>query len=430
MISASITDVDAGRALHFVEKVIDACGTRLPGSDGASRAAEMLQGEMAAFDASGKEEFTFAPEAFMGFFDILVASYVISTILLFLGGAWLYSAAAVLTVGVLAGVVQFIFYWGWFDIFYPKKTGVNVVGIVNPPNETEVKQEVIVCGHHDSAWIVNFLLRRQKLYAVRLILAITAILTTYFMTLVVTIIYAAMGRDHWPMLTAVVKYGALLGVVFVVPLLFYRNRRIGSPGAGDNLISCSMALHLGKLFNDAKQSGNPLLKHTRVRVISFDAEEAALKGSKAYVRRHRRELLAIPTYALCPDCIYRMKDLRFLTSDQNGLLQTPAGIVNEAAEIARKLGYSPTIASFPFGGGATDAASFLQIGVPALTIMGMDTGLIRDGLVYHTPGDRVENIDPELVEAAMKIMLAYILAKDKELDRKVEREPAETWGQN
>ena len=55
------------------------------------------------------------PEAFLGFLDIVVASFVVSTLLLFCGGAWLYGAAAVLTMGVLASVSQFVFYWGWFD---------------------------------------------------------------------------------------------------------------------------------------------------------------------------------------------------------------------------------------------------------------------------------------------------------------------------
>jgi len=415
MASATITDDDVQRAICFTEKMLDACGTRLPGSEGDIKAADMLYEDMATFDESGKEEFSFAPEAFLGFFDILVASYLITTLLLFCWDAWLYGSAAVLTVGVLAGVSQFVFYWGWFDVFYRKTKGVNVVALVNPQNPAEVRQEIIVCGHHDSACVVNFLLKHQKLYAVRLILGVGVILTVYLLTLALAVLYASAGWPA-PLLAASLKYGSLLGIFFVVPLLFYRQRKVGSPGAGDNLISSSMALQIGKIFQEAKRTGNPLLKHTRVRVISFDAEEAALKGSKAYVRRHRQELSSLPTYALCPDCIFQMKHFRLLTSDLNGFVKTPPQIVNETMAIARQMDYSPAIAAFPFGGGATDAASFLQIGVPALTIIGMDTGLIRDGMVYHTPQDLVENIDRELVEATMKIMLGFILAKEKNLN--------------
>ncbi|MGO9108122.1 MAG: M28 family metallopeptidase [Thermoguttaceae bacterium] len=418
MIPTTITHDHVNRALGLVQKVIDACGTRLPGSDGDLKAADLLYQEMRAFDDSTQEEFTFAPNAFLGFFDIFVGSFLVATLFLFFGGPQLYGAAVVLTIGVLAGISQFVFYWGWFDIFYRKKKGVNVVGLIHPENAADVKQEIIVCGHHDSAWVVNFLLKHQKLYAVRLILGVGVIVTAYLLTVLLAILYARTGSDPFPLLANFVKYGSLLGFFFAVPLLFYRDRNAATCGAGDNLISSSMALQIGKIFHEAKNSGSPLLKHTRVRVISFDAEEAGLKGSKAYVRRHRRELSNIPAYALCPECIYRMKHFRFLTSDQNGLLKTPPQIVNEAVAIAGQLGYCPAIAAFPFGGGATDAASFLRIGVPALTIMGMDTGLFRNGLVYHTPHDLVENIDREVVEATMKIMLAYILAKDKELNPK------------
>jgi hypothetical protein len=420
-VAETITDADVGLALSFTQKVIDACGPRLPGSAADLKAADMLYREMsAAFDEASQEEFTFAPNAFLGFFDFLVVSYLIATLLLFLGGAWLYAAAAVLSIGVLAGVSQFIFYWGWFDVFYHKTKGVNVVGVVHPADadkeaeETQVRQEILVCGHHDSANVVNFLLKYQKLYAFRLILGSGVVLTAHALTIVLAIIYAATGRDYVPLLTDCVRYGSLLGFFIAIPLLFYRQRNVGTSGAGDNMISCAIAVQIGKILQEAKNAGQPLLRHTRVRIVSFDAEEAALKGSKAYVRRHRQELLSIPTYAFCPDCLYRMKDFALLTGDQNGLISTPPKILKEAAEIARRLGYSPALAPFTFGGGATDSASFLKIGVPALTIIGMDTGLIRDGLVYHTPRDLVENIDREIVEATMKTMMAFIINIDKE----------------
>ena len=44
----------------------------------------------------------------------------------------------------------------------------------------------------------------------------------------------------------------------------------------------------------------------------------------------------------------------------------------------------------------------------------MPTNIIRDGMVYHTLKDTVEHIEPEAVEATLKIALAYILKKEKE----------------
>jgi aminopeptidase YwaD len=414
MIATTTTNEHVDRALGLAQEVIDACGPRLPGSEGDLKAADILHREMAEFDHSAKEEFTFAPEAFMGSFDILVAGYVAATFFLFFGGPWLFAAAAALTVGVLAGYSQLVFYWGWFDVFYRKRKGTNVIGLVNPDNEADIQQEVIVCGHHDSAWVVNFLLKYQKLYALRIILGTGVLQLVYLATIAMSIIFAATRSERLPWGLDYVKYAALLGLVFVFPLIYYRQRKVGTCGAGDNLIASAIALQIGKFLLDAKKSGEPLLKHTRIRVISFDAEEAGLKGSKAYVQRHRSDFSSVPTCVLCLECLYRMKDFTLLTSDLNGFLRSPPNMLREVAAAAKRLGFSPAMAAFPFGGGATDTASFLQIGVPAVTIVGMDTGLIRDGLIYHTPQDLVENIEREVVDAAMQLMLAFIIAKDRE----------------
>lgn len=415
MSSRTLTDADVESAIHFTQKVIDECGARLPGSENSLKAADMYYQEMKNFDESRKEDFMFAPEAFFGFFDIFVVCFILATLFTFIGGNWLYLSTGLLTLGALAAISQFVFYWGWFDIFYKKKKGCNAVGIINPPNPADVKQEIIVCGHHDSAWVVNFFLHAQKLYSIRLILGIGFVLVAYVLTIVLTIIFATTGMTSVPFLTDFVKYGSLVGFFFAIPLMWYRDRKVGSYGAGDNLISCSMALQLGKVFDEAKKSGHPLLKHTRIRVISFDAEEAALKGSKAYVKAHKEELLNLSTVALCPDCIYTMKDFKIVAGDQNGTIKVPQKLVDEVVEVANHLGYQTKGFPWPFGGGASDTASFLKIGVPAITIMGMSTEMIREGLVQHTQKDVVSAIDKEIVEATMKIQFEYILKKEKEL---------------
>ena len=212
------------------------------------------------------------------------------------------------------------------------------------------------------------------------------------------------------------KYGSLVGFFFAIPLLWYRDRKKGSYGAGDNLISCSMALQIGKIFDEAKKAGHPLLKHTRIRVISFDAEEAALKGSKAYVKAHKQELLNLPTIALCPDCVYTMKDFKIVAGDQNGTIKVPQKLVDEVVEVAEKLGHKTKGFPWPFGGGASDTASFLKIGVPAITLMGMSTDMIREGLVQHTQKDVVSAIDRDIIDLIMKIQFEYILKKERELN--------------
>jgi hypothetical protein len=39
----------------------------------------------------------------------------------------------------------------------------------------------------------------------------------------------------------------------------------------------------------------------------------------------------------------------------------------------------------------------------------MSTEIVRSGLVYHTPRDTVEHIEPAVVEACMRIVLRFLL---------------------
>ena len=42
----------------------------------------------------------------------------------------------------------------------------------------------------------------------------------------------------------------------------------------------------------------------------------------------------------------------------------------------------------------------------------MPTNLIREGMVYHTRNDKVEFIEPAVVEGCLKIAWDYLLQKD------------------
>ncbi len=64
----------------------------------------------------------------------------------------------------------------------------------------------------------------------------------------------------------------------------------GTPGAGDTLIASVMALKSAELFGRHGKKRRPGLANTRLVFLSFDAEEAGLRGARAYVKRHREEI--------------------------------------------------------------------------------------------------------------------------------------------
>jgi hypothetical protein len=87
-------------------------------------------------------------------------------------------------------------------------------------------------------------------------------------------------------------------------------------------------------------------------------------------------------------------------------------MAEECVAIAKSLGYSAVISNMPPGGGATDAAPFAKAGIEAIDLNGFGAKDRDRGSVYHTPYDTSKYIEPEAVEAALKILRDYILKKD------------------
>jgi Zn-dependent M28 family amino/carboxypeptidase len=155
------------------------------------------------------------------------------------------------------------------------------------------------------------------------------------------------------------------------------------------------------------------LRRTRVIILSTDGEEAGLLGAEAFARKHREELLAVKTYVLNFDSIYKARELTLLTKDRNGTIRLSGDMMEECSAIAAELGYPVKMIPIPAFAGATDAARFAEIGVEALSIIGMHIPPIRENPGFHTPSDTVEQIEPQAVEACLDIACRYILEKDR-----------------
>jgi len=80
---------------------------------------------------------------------------------LFLSGYWIYVAMGFYTICLTNALSQFVYYKEGFDSFYKKATCINVVGKIEPSGE--VKQQIILGGHHDTAYVFSFLERWQNI---------------------------------------------------------------------------------------------------------------------------------------------------------------------------------------------------------------------------------------------------------------------------
>jgi hypothetical protein len=250
------------------------------------------------------------------------------------------------------------------------------------------------------------------MYAPRIFTGLIIFIGTNFLLIILLILeILQVQTDGFRM---IISYIILVGAPAVIQFYFFKSNKV-SPGAGDNLIASMIAVKIAQIFGQSKAEGKNLLKHTEIVVISTDAEESALRGARAYVKRHIDELKAIPTYVFNIESLYSSNDLSFLTADINGFIKLSSEMAHDGMMIAESLGYKTKKAPITFGGGGTDAAEYARYSIEATTLLGMENSAIRDGLVYHTLNDTVDSINPSVVKAVLEIVYRYILYKDWKL---------------
>ena len=404
----NITKTNVNRVFKFTDEVVDNYPNRLAGTEACRQAADRIKEELTRYCDPGSvrvEDFEVHPKSFLKYIPALVVMYFIGALLLFFKFPW--PALVVYGLAIFMFYSQFARYWELLDPYFPKATGYNVIGSIEP--EDEVKQQIIVSAHHDAAYVFQLLTFLPKWYA-RLINAGILVLIIGFL---VSLAAAVLSILHVPFPGWIAVVLLALGI-FQIPLAFFTTREV-SPAAGDNMIAVAVAAETASIFNKAKKDRKPL-RHTRLIFASFDAEEAGLRGARAYCRKHGPELLATRTYVFNIDTLYKLEDLYFLTKDLNGSVKLSLPMAQDCVSVAAELGYEARTAVMPFGAGATDAAEFGKLGVEATNMAGISFNInkFNEDMVYHTPDDFSAYIEPALIEASLKIIRSYILKKDLE----------------
>jgi hypothetical protein len=402
----SVTSEHVRHALQFTDDIVKNFPDRLAGSDSCNRAGVAIAEEFSHHCDSNsvkRESFAFHPAAFMKIVRPAIILFVIAIVFIFLKIPVVSLFCLLLSLAVFSS--QFVFYKKIFDPFFPKARGYNIFGIVEPDHD--VQQQIILCGHHDAAYVFHYMALSPRLYP----FVIFGGILPFLLGIGLSITCIIMGNPPWwiPSLMAA-------SFVLVLPLWWFTTDTV-SPGAGDNMIAVALVNEIIRVLADSKKTGNNLLRHTRIVCLSVDAEESGLRGSMAYVSRHAEELASTKSYVLCYDTLYKADKLIFFNNDMNLTTALSDSMANDLANIAKEFGYGARVARMPWGGGSTDAAAFARGGIEATCMLAFDlnVGRLPKDLVYHTLKDTTNTIEPAIVEQAINVSIDYILKKDKEI---------------
>lgn len=405
-----LTTFKAGRlaqqALGFTKAVLEQLGPRRSGSDSSLEAAKLIKREFeTSCDLVEVQQIPIDSKINTRMFALIVYSYPAVVLLNLFGLPY------------LGLIVSALILWYSFDTIgrykprylAPSELGMNVHGVIQP--KAEVEQTVIFTAHHDSAPIEN-VEKKQAMMPLGFVLG-SALLS--FLQTGVELTQLRLLRPNFPpILLFFVGLGLLGGWYYVRRLLSYYSTEV-SLGAGDNLISVGILTALAKHFKE-----EPLSK-TRIIVTSFDGEEIALQGSRAWYEAHQAELEG--AIILNFDSIFSSEHLHFLERDANATVPLSKTLARKGVLIARSMGYEASALSMPILGGATDAASAARVGLEAITL----TASSWAESVYHTTADTIDAIDPASVERAVSIAIQFVrlIEQDRLWDEDIPRDDEE-----
>lgn len=388
-------------------KKVSKHGPRPVGSEAEKNAQlDMLSELETSCDSVTREEFKCSDKAFMSWVPIGAVLLIISAAMFTLGLPIVSLALSAVTLFFV--LAEFIFYKPVLDIFFPKKTSGNVIGVRKATGET--KKRIIFSGHTDSAYEWTYTYRGGHN-------AVLAIIITAVLAILVGIggsIYAIVtGADSivWTSDNLAMKILAVVTYVTVpvlIAALFFTNYKRPVLGANDNLSGCFVSAAVMKFLaaNDIR------FENTEVVAALVGGEEAGLRGSKAFMKAHAAEYKDekdVQTIFISLDTLREHEFMAIYDKDMTGTVKNDKKVAALLQNSAKAIGYDVPVKAIELG--ATDAAAASQAGIPAAAFTAMDPSPAR---YYHTRLDTEENLDPKTLEISLKLALEALFDFDEQ----------------
>lgn len=392
-------------AIKFIKNICKSFGPRPVGSEAEKNAQKFLHKELeTTCDTVTREEYQCSDKAFMAWVPICAVLIIIGYVFLTLGIPVVSLALAAVAIFLI--VAEFVLYKPVLDVFFPKKTSGNVIGVRKATGET--KRRIILSGHTDSAfeWTFTYHGGRPAVMGV-IITAVISILVTIggsIYSIVVGSGIVWMGENTALKVIAVVTYVTVpvLGVATV-----FSNFKRPVMGANDDLSGCMVSAAVLKFM----EANNLRFENTEVCVIMAGGEEAGLRGSKAWAKAHAKEIKdeGIETVFVSLDTIRECDFMAIYDKDMTGTVKNDVRVAKLIQQAAKNVGYDVPIKAIELG--STDAAAISQAGLSASAFTAMDPSPAR---YYHTRLDTEDNLDPKSLEIGLKIALETVFLFDEQ----------------
>jgi len=380
--------------IHFIGEIIERFGPRLAGGAAERNAQLFLKAELEKFAAKAElQNFEAALTAKFRKMKIYAVLYWLSVAVFFFNP---FAAFFIAIVNAAITVNDLMRNGTWLDFLYPKLQSCNVTAVVEPRGEA--KKTIVFSGHIDSTeecqwwyWLKQW--GGYLTFACGILIIAYAAFCFFEVSARVIFNQAVFTSLNW--------FFVALSPVQLVYFSFHSKKVVD--GAVDNLSGTAISFFLLQHFK-----ANPLA-HTRVRFISFGAEEKGLRGSKAYVQQNIAQLKAENSFVVNIDTIRLVKDVCIIDKETMIGVNHNEQLASEVRSSFEGLQLPVKVSSLPMGG--TDAVPFSMAGIPAVSVIGLDTKSLDP--TYHTRLDTLDMIEPQSLQNVKNALVNFVEQTDK-----------------
>ena len=410
---------------HASEKI----GSRLPGSKGEKEYADYMGDKLREIGIEPKtEEFGVAPRAgiggipYAGWYGLIASGLIYFA----LHNYYLWFGMALAGICVVVWLIFSCFlYKPWFDMFFKQKISQNVYGELLP-EDGKYDYTIILSGHTDTSW--NW--KHSENASKHPDKPIYGLITTYGkvgfgavcvfflvgLSIAMSTIYTGLYFDApWAYIAASSEaLNTLILVLHFLPVVTAigscfvimwndSDEETASRGAMDNATGCALSYAVIKYF---KENPDKMPKNCRIVDCNCGSEEAGLRGSMAFVHKHKNDDLTKNAWNINIDSVADKEYFEVVIKDDWQGCRFDTDLEKMFKDTFNEMGIeSKTNGCIHNPVGGCDSTPMTRGGIKSVTFAAQNPMLTW---YYHTFHDMPDRFEMETVGDGFDVVLGVI----------------------
>ena len=404
-------------------------GSRLPGSEAERKYADFMGEKLEEIGIkSKKEEFAVSPRSGIGGLPYAGWVGIILSVLTYFafGNPSIWFLMGFIGISMVIWLVFSAFlYKPWFDMFFKQKISQNVYGEL-VPEDGKYDYTIILSGHTDTSWNWKHSENASK-YPEK---PIYGLITTYgkvgfgavcvFFMVGVSAFMAAVnagimfGAEWAEKIVQLASTQVFVNLMHFIPVVTAigsafvamwnsPDEELASKGAMDNATGCALSYAVIKYF---KENPEKMPKNCRIVDCNVGSEEAGLRGSMAFVHKHRNDDLTKNAWNINIDSVADKEYFEVVIKDDWQGCRFDTDLEKMFKDTFNELGIeSKTNGCTHNPVGGCDSTPMTRGGIKSVTFAAQNPMLTW---YYHTFHDHAERFEMETVGQGFDVILNVI----------------------